>query len=95
MKSKMEKIGVDVTSTALIHGWKYYGLRADGGCDDVIAKYNTSFTQCVTMCEHKRTTGGAQWNGMEWEASDNWCACCKNDRGHDARYPRRMHFKRE
>ena len=96
VKSKMEKIDADVKSERYPFGWKYYGRGLHGsGRTDFITKHDTSFIQCVDMCEHKHVTDGKEWNGMEWQAYDNFCVCSKNDDGHNPWKPSYIHFKRE
>ena len=93
MQQKMEKIGDDVISSALLSGWKYYGRGTWGSEDASISKHSTTFPQCVQMCENQRTNHGSGWNGMIWRPSDGFCECYKNDQGHDSGYPTWMHFK--
>ena len=50
MEKKVEKIDADVielNSTALLSGWKYYGRGIYGSCDDFICKH----PHIPTMCE--------------------------------------------
>ena len=93
LKSKMVEMDNGVSSTALLHGWKYYGRGAEGSSDDSVYKASTTLPQCVEFCEEKRGSGGAEWNGMAWVPSSGWCWCHMNDRGHNAAYTRWMHFK--
>ena len=82
INSKMEKIEADVKSERFPFGWTFLGRGVEISHDYAIAEYHKSFTDCVNMCEHKRSTDGSEWNGLQWSADNQWCRCSKNDRGH-------------
>ena len=61
-----------------------------------IEKYRYFWLQeCVGMCNLKRHTDGASWNGIIWDITDHRCWCEKHDRGHQTDYPNYLHFRIE
>lgn len=91
---KLNKVDKGVEDVGYQYGWTYIGRGCYGTEDDHFTKADLSLKECVSMCNIKRHTDGASWNGIVWDITDHQCWCEKNDRGHDTGYPNYLHFVR-
>ena len=89
---KTHNIDAEGISRALSNGYHFVGNGYNGQYDDAIRKYPLSFSQCVDWCSKKKHDAGESWNSFDWSGYDNYCRCCKGERGHtpDARM---VHFR--
>ena len=89
---KKHNITVEDVSRALQGGYHFVGNGYAGNSDDHIAKHPLSFSQCVDMCSKKMHDAGDKWNSFYWRGYDNYCVCCKGERGHTPN-TRIVHFR--
>ena len=100
MKNKVQTLtkkieNIETSKNRFPFGWKYLGRGLSGTYDDSVYKRSATFTECVNFCEKKHQIDGASWNGFTYWAYDQICYCYKNDRSHDMRYPKAVHFRFE
>ena len=79
----MKKVEDDVIGLAAAQFWQWmYEGHTLGTWDDGICRSPgevSDVPQCLTLCQQKRASEGAAWNGMTWR-NDGECCCFKNDR---------------
>ena len=95
MKKMKNQTGeMDIKLERYPFGWVFHGHGIQADRTDHIMDYPITFAECVEMCNLKRTTDGATWNGLIWRSGDGWCQCSKNDQGHKSDgYSHWIHFK--
>ena len=91
---EMQKKIENIEASRFPYGWKYLGRGTYGTRDTYVHKQPATFTECVNLCEEKRSSD-VSWNGFTYLAFSQSCYCNKNDRGHDTGYPLVVHFKFE
>lgn len=86
METKIENI--ETSRNRYPFGWKFVGRGMSQTREDIVHKHPLTFTECVDLCEKKRASDGASWNGIEYCPAIQDCYCNKNDGGHDSRTSR-------